>query len=207
MKKQSSVLLEYVLNNKKTFIIIIMLFFIGMIIGIFFVNNANYNEKEEIREYVRKLEDNIKQSEKKNIDMPKLLLQSLKENITFILLIWFLGCTIIGGIFIYLAIGYKGIMVGYTISAIIASLDIKSGCIFSISSLLLQNIFLLPAIFLISESGIKLYNGIRKHCINLKIDVLRHSIIMLISTVLAVLASFVEVYMSTNLLIFLKDFL
>lgn len=101
----------------------------------------------------------------------------------------------------------KVLCFGYTISAIIASLSVKSGFLFSILSLLPQNIFLLPAVFLISESGIKLYNGICKHCINLKIEVLRHCIIMLISILLAVIASFVEVYISTNLLIFFKDFL
>ena len=67
--------------------------------------------------------------------------------------------------------------------------------------------FFLPAFFILCESGIKLYNGIRKHCINLKLEVVRHTIIMLISMTLAVISSFVEVYASTNFLIFLKDFL
>ena len=179
MEKQKSILLEYVFKNKKNFIIIITIFFIGMIMGIFLVNNADYTQKDEILNYVKKLEANIKETD--SINTTVLIFKSLKDNIMFIILIWFLGCTIVGSIFIYLAVAYKGLMLGYTISAIIASLSIKSGCIFSIISLLPQNIFLLPAIFLISESGLKLYNGIRRHCVNLKVEVLRHSIIMLIS--------------------------
>ena len=69
-----------------------------------------------------------------------LLLLSIKENVTSILIIWFLGCTIVGGIFIYLAIIYKGFSIGYTISAIIAVLGVKQGVIVALSSLVLQNI-------------------------------------------------------------------
>lgn len=108
MKEQRSVLLEYVFKNKKSFIIILTIFFIGMVIGIFLVNNANYNQKEEILEYVQKLEENIKGTS--DLNTLNLLFSSLKENIIFIILIWFLGCTIVGSIFIYLAVCYKGIM-------------------------------------------------------------------------------------------------
>lgn len=204
MKKQS-VLLNYVIKNKKNFLIILILFLIGMMIGIFFINHANTSQIEEIKEYVSKLIGNIKSYE--TINKTDLLVQSISQNILCILLIWFLGCTIIGSIFIFLAIIYRGFSLGYTISAIVACLGMKTGTLFTVSALLAQNIFFLPAYFILSESGIKLYNGIRKHCINLKSEVIRHTLIMLISLVLVVISSFVEVYVSTNLLIFLKEFL
>ena len=204
MKKQS-VLLEYVLKNKKSFLWILGLFLIGMICGVLFINNANYSQIEEIKEYVSDLVKNIKSYD--HINKTDLLAQSLTQNILCILLIWFLGCTIIGSIFVFVAIVYRGFSLGYTISAIIACLGIKKGCVFTILGLLLQNIFFLPAFFILCESGIKLYNGIRKHCINLKLEVVRHTIIMLISMVLVVISSFIEVYASTNFLIFLKEFL
>lgn len=204
MKKQS-VLLEYVLKNKKNFLCILGLFLLGIIIGVIFINNANSSQIEEIKEYVSNLAENIKTEE--HINKTELLAQSLTKNILCILLIWFLGCTIIGSVFIFVAIIYRGFSLGYTISAIIACLGIKTGCVFTILGLLLQNIFFLPAYFILCESGIKLYNGICKHCINLKLEVIRHTAIMLISMVLIVIASFVEVYLSTNFLIFLKDFL
>lgn len=132
---------------------------------------------------------------------------SIKQNIFIVLLIWFLGCTIIGGVFIYVAILYKGFSIGYTIAAIIAVLGVKCGSIFSISSLLLQNIIFLPAIFLIAENGIKLYKGIYTKCINLKEEVIRHTVIMLITIMLSILSSIIEVYFSTNLLMFFKEIL
>ena len=83
----------------------------------------------------------------------------------------------------------------------------KNGIIFSCLSLLLQNLIFIPAFFILAENGIKLYRGIYKRCINLKEEVIRHTIIMFISIMLILISSFVEVYISTNLLIFLKEIL
>ena len=204
MKKRSE-LLEYIVKNKKNFLWIIGLFLIGMMLGIAFINYANDTQIEEIKLYVSDLIKNIKTYD--DINKTDLLAQSLTQNVLSILLIWFLGCTIIGSIFIFVAIVYRGFSLGYTISAIIACLGIKKGCVFTILGLVLQNIFFLPAFFILCESGIKLYNGIRKHCINLKLEVVRHTIIMVISSIVVIIASFIEVYISTNFLIFLKEFL
>ncbi len=149
-----SILLEYVSRNRKNFIIIITLFCIGIAIGIFFINNSDENQRIELNTYIGELIKNIKETD--SINKLEILLLSIKQNISFILLIWFLGCTIVGGIFIYIAIIYKGFTIGYTISAIIAVLGIKNGTIFSISSLLLQNIIFLPAFFIISENRHKI---------------------------------------------------
>lgn len=202
MKK---VLIEYIIRNKKNFIIIAILFFIGVAVGIFSINNSNQAQKEELNIYITSLINKIKNTD--NIDNIELLILCIKENVSLILIVWFLGCTIIGGIFIYLAIIYKGFTIGYTISAMIAVLGIKQGIILSMVSLLFQNIIFLLAFFLIAENGIKLYKGIYSRCINLKEEVMRHTIIMLITIMLSILSSFVEVYISMKLLIFLKEIL
>lgn len=200
-----TILLDYVIKNKKNFIVIITLFCIGIAIGIFFINNSNEVQTKEINSHIDSLINNIKNSE--DINKLELLFLSVKQNVLFIMLIWFLGCTIVGGIFIYIAIIYKGFSIGYTISAIIATLGVKNGTIFALISLFMQNIIFLTAFFIIAENGIKLYKGIYKKCINLKEEVIRHTIIMLISVILAVISSCIEVYFSTNLLIFLKEIL
>lgn len=151
MKK---VLIDYIIRNKKNFIIIITLFCIGIGIGIFFINNSNEIQKNELNIYIEKLITKVKDTEK--IDSMSLLLLSIKENVFSIIIIWFLGCTIIGGIFIYVAIIYKGFSIGYTISAIIAVLGIKKGVLISLISLLFQNIIFLPAYFLIAENRNKI---------------------------------------------------
>ena len=102
---------------------------------------------------------------------------------------------------------YKGFSIGYTISAIIASLGIKRGSIFVFSYLLFQNIIFLPAIFILAETGVKFYPRIMKSNVNIKNEMVRYAVIMLITTFFSVISSIVEVYVSTNLLIFLKKFL
>lgn len=151
MKK---VLLEYIIRNKKNFIIIITIFFIGIIGGVIFINNSNEMQKLEISNYISELVNNIKNSQ--NVDRLELLIISIKQNLLFILLIWFLGCTIIGGIFIYIAIIYKGFAIGYTVAALIAVLGVKQGTLIALVSLILQNLVFLPAVFLIAENRNKI---------------------------------------------------
>lgn len=148
------ILIEYIIKNKKNFIVITILFCIGITIGTFFVNNADASQKNELNEYITGLISYI--SDSKDINDFNLLSLSIKENVTSILIIWFLGCTIVGGIFIYLAIIYKGFSIGYTISAMIAVLGSKQGIIVALSSLFLQNIIFIPALFIIAENRNKI---------------------------------------------------
>lgn len=148
------ILLNYFIKNKKNFIIITIVFCIGVIGGIIFINNSKEPQITEINTYIQELINNIKNSE--NINKLNLLFLSIKENSILILLIWFLGYTIIGAIFIYLLILYKGFCLGYTISALIAVLGVRQGTLVSIVTLLFQNIVFLFALFLISENRNKI---------------------------------------------------
>lgn len=197
-----SVLYNYLISNKKSFLIILGIFFIGMLLGIFVINHTGENEIIEINSYINSICENLQNTE--GINKTECLLNSIKQNVIFVLLMWFFGCTIIGNIFVYVCILYRGFSLGYTISAIIATLGAQSGTVFVFSSLLLQNIIFIPAIFMLAESGIKLYIRITKNLINVKQELLRHTVIMLISLALVVFSSILEVYLSTNLLIFLK---
>lgn len=151
MKK---VLINYIIKNKKSFFIIAIIFILGISLGIFFVNTSNDFQKDELNTYVKALIKNIKDTD--NISKMDLLFLSIKQNVCFILFVWFLGCTIIGGLFIYVTILYKGFAIGYTISSIIAVLGVKNGIIFSCLSLLLQNIIFIPAFFIIAENRNKI---------------------------------------------------
>ena len=200
MKK---VLIDYIDRNKKTFIILISFFIIGIFVGVTLLNNLSSNLKQEVNSYIESVINLLK--ENNEINMFEMFLISIKENILFILLIWFLGLTIIGGYFIYLTVLYKGFLLGYTAAAFIATLGIKTGTLVIIVSLLMQNVVFIPAMLLISENGIKLCKGIHKTCLNLKEEFIRHNIIMLITIMLILIASFIEVYFSMNLLIFFKE--
>ena len=175
--KKKSVLLEYFIKYKITYIKIIIVFFIGIILGVIVINTAGEEKILNLTEYVNDLVKNIKNKE--NINYQNSLLVSIGKNIKTMGILWILGCTIISSIFVYFNIGYQGFKLGYTISTFILILGTKKGLIFSLSSLLLQNIILIPILFLLSESGIKLCNEIQKNRNNIKRELLRHFIIFI----------------------------
>ena len=122
--RKRSVFFCYVKDNKASLLILSAMFVLGTIIGIIFINNASDAQKTEIYSYVNSLKENIKISD--NINRNVLLVQSIKQNITLVFIIWFLGCTLLGSFLVYVAVIYKGFSIGYTASAIIATLGAKS---------------------------------------------------------------------------------
>lgn len=176
-----------------------------MTIGIITINKTNSQEIEEIHEYVELLVENAQNIENEN--SINIFIDSLKQNLKFIIILWLLGCTIIGSSLVYLGILYKGFSIGYTISAVIIALGAKSGSIFVLSLILPQNIIFLPAIFLLAESGIKVYKRISQKNVSLKQELLRHTVIMLISMVMGIMSSLVEIYVSVKIFIFFKNFM
>ena len=196
---------KYLYRYKKENILLVLSLIIGLIFGIVFFNKRDSNSISEINLYIKELILNLKSGSE--INRIVLLLESIKSNCLFILIIWFLGCTVIGSFLVYMAIIYKGFSIGYTIIAIINSIGIKSGLIFIFSSMIIQNTFLIIAIALISNSGIQIYKSIKRNSLNLKVELIRHFVIMLIALAVSIISSIVEVYISINFLILLKDFL
>lgn len=205
--KNRSVLFEYVKRNKLEYITVIVFLILGIIAGILFINNADSEKVNEIINNVSYIEELIKQQNE--IDKMQLLINCLKQNILFVLLIWFIGCTIIGMPILYATIIYKGFCIGYTISAIIATLEFRKAITFTLLALLPQNIIIIPSILFCSVSGIKLYKHIMKDKDknNIRIEIVRHTILSIFSLIAIIIASFIEIYISTNLLIIFKDFL
>ena len=47
------ILIQHVKNNLREYIILTILFFIGIMIGVILVNNVNKNQKEDLQSYIR----------------------------------------------------------------------------------------------------------------------------------------------------------
>ena len=58
MKK---VLIEYIIKNKKNFLIIAIIFILGVSLGIIFINASDNFQKDELNNYVNALIKNIKE--------------------------------------------------------------------------------------------------------------------------------------------------
>lgn len=107
-------------------------------------------QSEEISGYINEFVSKTKDSA--NIDYIKLFANSIKTNLSLALLLWFAGLTVIGVFVVYGAICFRGFCLGYTISSIIATLGVKNGSIFILSSMLMQNIIFIPSIFALAIS-------------------------------------------------------
>ena len=154
------VLYNHIINNKRGYFIVSILFFIGLIVGVLFINNTSNVKLEEINTYLNNMVKDIKSYE--NIDFGSLFKQSVISNFIIIILLWFGASTIIGIPVVYGTIVLKGFGIGYTISSIIMCFEIGKGILISLSIMLLHNIIFIPAMFGAIVSGVKLYQSIMK---------------------------------------------
>lgn len=203
-------LLNYVEKNIKEIILITLIIFIGLIIGIIYINSLTDENISKVDSHVNSVVDYIKDlnCEESKIDNTVILFSNLKRNILYIMLIGLFSLCIIGLPIMYLLIGFKSFSLGYTMSAILATLGTKSGIIFICSSMILHNIIYLIGIYLISISGIDLYKEIVVNkSENIRLKIISHIIFIVISVLISVFAALVETFVSNNLFIMLKDFI
>ena len=204
-KKIKELILNNIYENIKSYLIVIIIFIIGIVAGIIFINNTNETQSTEIKGYINNFIDALKQD--KNIDRTQLLTQSLKDNLILIISLWFIGSTVIGIPIVFGIILFRGFCLGYTASAIIGTLGIQKGLIFLVSTTFFQNIIFIPVIICMSVSCIKLYKSIMKdkRRENIKLEIIRHTFVSVILLICLILSSLIEVYISSNLLtIFIK---
>ena len=194
------ILLKHIYENLKLYIIVIAIFLIGIVAGIIFINNTNETQAAEIGNYINTFINSLKQDY--HIDQGQLMQNSLWDNFILIVSMWFIGSTVIGIPIVLGIVLFRGFCLGYTISAIIGVLGVQKGIIFTLSTIFLQNLIFIPVILCMAVSCMKLYKSIMKdkRKENIKLEIVRHTIISVILLVLLILATLIEVYISTNLL-------
>lgn len=187
-------------NNKKEYISLCIVLFIGVVLGVLFINNVKDDEKVQIQDYINGFIDTVKNGNE--IDKVTLLKDSVVRNISIGIILWFVGSTVVGIPLVYAYIGYKGFCVSYAISSCIAVLGQVKGLVFSLASILLQNIIIIPILLAISVSGINLYQSIMKdrRKENIKLEIIKHTVISIINILCLIVAAVLETYVSTNIL-------
>ena len=181
--KIKTILISYLKNNIRDYGIITIIFVIGLIFGIIFINNANQVQIDEISTYINNFITSLKQNI--TINQTQLLQQLCISNFILTIILWFVGFCL-----------------GYTISSCIATLGSGEGTAFVGLAILLQNILFIPCILSLAVSGMKLYKSILKdkRKENIKLEVTRHTIFSGLILIGLEISAFVEVYISTNLL-------
>lgn len=150
IRKINNIVIQHIQGNILTYFFVIMFFLIGISSGAFTTKALTESENKELIAY---LENFFRIVDTKVIDKFAILKQSLINNLQTGVLIWILGVTIIGVPLILLLIALRGFIIGFTVGFIIKQKGLR-GLIFSIFSLLPQNIIIIPGVIILGVLGI-----------------------------------------------------
>lgn len=191
-------IINHISENINIYFKVLIIFIIGICIGIAVVNQLTELGLQNINEYIT----NSVNALKNNNEISKLqtLKLSLFKDIIIVLIIYFFGLTLMGSFILYFIALIIGITFGYTIAAIMTSFTFIQGVLFFLTSMLLQNIINIPSIIFLIVQGIKSHKDlIQKQNTSTKYILARHSIYAISVMILLVIASLIEAYVSTNL--------
>lgn len=195
----SIVIKENILNNAKSYFIVLIIFAVGVFLGVMFVNQKQ--EKGDIEKYINTYVEETKTLQ--NGDYLGELQKDILRNIGLVIALWFAGTTIIGIPIVFGIILGRGFSLGYTIASCVFALGKVKGIIFILITIFLQNIIFIPALMILGVSSIKLYTSIikdrRKE--NIKLSIFKHSMISLATMILFILSSIIKIEISYRLIV------
>ena len=194
-----TIIKQDILNNVRSYLIILGIFIIGILLGVIFINQME--NKDEITNYINTYIDETKTLE--NGDFIGELKNDIKQNIGLVILLWFAGTTIIGIPIVFGLIIFRGFCLGYTISSCVYVLGKIKGLIFVFITIFMQNIIYIPALIILGVSSIKLYKSIikDKRKENIKISILKHTITSVVMIFVLIIASIIKIEISYRLVI------
>jgi uncharacterized membrane protein SpoIIM required for sporulation len=88
-----STIYNHIANNSKEYILVTLIFLVGIFLGVMFINNTQETQMSEITSYLNNFIDKLKNTE--NLESFELLKTTIVENIILAVTLWFFGTTVI----------------------------------------------------------------------------------------------------------------
>ena len=199
-------IINHISENINIYFKVFIIFIIGICIGIAIVNQLPETGLKNINDYITNSINTLKNNTE--ISKLQILKSSLFKNIVIVLLIWFLGLTLIGSFILYFLTLIIGITFGYTLAAIMTSFTFVQGILFFFAGMLLQNIINIPSIIFLVVQGIKSHRDLlNKQNSTPKYIVAKHSACSIVIMIFLIVASLIEVYVSGNLVYSIAKYL
>lgn len=192
-------IINHISENINIYFKVLIIFIIGICIGIVVVNQLSETGLQDINGYISNSINALKNNNE--ISKIQMLKSSLFKDIIIVSVIWILGLTFIGSFILYFLVLILGITFGYTLSAIMTSFTFIQGILFFFTSMFLQNLITIPAIIFLTVHGIKEHRNLfSKQNTNIKYIIVKHSAYCILILLVLIIASLIEVYVSGNLI-------
>lgn len=192
-------IINHISENINIYFKVLIIFIIGICIGIVVVNQLSETGLQDINGYISNSINALKNNNE--ISKIQMLKSSLFKDIIIVSVIWILGLTFIGSFILYFLVLILGITFGYTLSAIMTSFTFIQGILFFFTSMFLQNLITIPAIIFLTVHGIKEHRNLfSKQNTNIKYIIVKYSAYCILILLVLIIASLIEVYVSGNLI-------
>lgn len=184
-------------RNKKLLVFIIALGITGIITGSIFSIMLNEADKTLVSDYITNFFESIRNNTLDNVFALK---NGLTSEISYILITWLLGISVIGIPIILFMYFSEFFVLGFSISSIISNYGFK-GCLLSLSYVFPHKIinviaYTLLTLFTLKVSGKILYTIIRREKLDFKIVLNKYLIILLVSIGIVILTTLFEVFIT-----------
>lgn len=177
----------------------------GIVMGIYSVRYMGGFEKSDLLSYLKNFSNTINSG---SINYKSILVETIKSNIPMLMVVWFLGLTMIGIPVILIIDIIKGFTIGFSISFIINSMGIK-GMWFSLLGVLPQNIIYIPCIIFASVLAMEFSLMIlrdrtnRQWTSNIWVGITSYSFSFMLVIILMFIGFFMEAYITPNMVKFI----
>ena len=84
---------QHLTNNSREYILVTLIFIIGIFLGVMFINNAQETQMSEITSYINNFVEKLKNIQELN--NMQILKTTILENIVLAITLWFFGTTVI----------------------------------------------------------------------------------------------------------------
>jgi len=192
---------KHVQSNFWLYVVSLLCVCTGIVLGIYSVRYMGDFEKSDLLSYLNNFSTTVNSS---GVNYKNILVETIKNNITILLAVWFLGLTMIGIPVILIIDVIKGFTIGFTISFVINGMGID-GMWFSLLGVLPQNIIYIPCIIFASVLAMEFSLTIlrdrtnRQWKSNIWVRVTSYSLSFLLVIVVMFLGFLMETYITPNM--------
>ena len=194
--------------NKKIFVFLFVLMLMGIIGGSIFTTILNSSDKELVINHLNEFIDNINNN---RLDYLFALKNNLITNISYVILIWLLGISVIGLPIIIIMFFTKCFILGFSVSAVLTTFKLKGilvSLVYVFPGQVISLLFLLLLMMYSMSFTFKMiYAILKKKSIDFKLIMNKYFKILLIVLGTIILMSLYDTYLMPRLIKLLIPFI